>query len=67
MTDYKPNAADTVAMVVPSTLPEHAKFGLAVRNETMVWQPPEGFSMGIGLPSPDHVFTPVPFYPGINT
>jgi hypothetical protein len=60
-TDYRAYSADVVATIYPGESP----LGFLTRQESMTWQPPEGFSLGSGvLPDPGKIFTPVKFYPG---
>jgi hypothetical protein len=57
-TDFRPYSADVVAAVLQGDGP----LGFITRQESMSWQPPNGFSMGSGkLPEPGLNFTPVAF------
>jgi hypothetical protein len=59
-TDYRPYSAEVVATVLPG----NNALGFITRQETMTWQPPNGFAMGSGvLPEPGLEFTPVEFDP----
>jgi hypothetical protein len=60
-TDYRPFAADEVAELIPSAAID---IGFVVRQEKIIWQPPEGFSIAVDLPTLNKEFRPAPFKEG---
>jgi hypothetical protein len=60
-TDYRAFAADEVTAMVPT----ETNLLYALRQETIIWQSPEGFALGNFLPEASRNFYPVEFREGM--